>query len=248
MSSMKFTKPIIEGTFIKRYKRFFADVQIGKETVVAHVANSGSMKSCNIPGSPCLVSYDSNPERKLKYTLEMIKTPTSWVGVNTQVPNKIVREGIENKILTHWKKYDFFQAEAKINSKSRLDFVLSDREIYDFKTIDLKTTKQKFHFIEVKNVSLVENTTAMFPDAVTERGQKHLEDLMDLINMDHTTEIVFTVQRTDAKTFRAAHEIDPEYAKLLQKAHKHGVRITPLKCKLSAQEIVLTPDVLDLEI
>lgn len=245
---MKFTKPILEGTFIKRYKRFFADIQIGKETVVAHVANSGSMKGCNTPDSPCLVSHDNNPERKLKYTLEMIKTPTSWVGVNTQVPNKIVREGIENKILPHWKDFDYYQPEAKINPKSRLDFVLSDREIYDFKTIDLKTTKQKFHFVEVKNVSLAEDGVAMFPDAVTERGQKHLEDLMDLIDMGHTAEIVFTIQRTDAKTFRAAHEIDPEYSKLLQKANKHGVRISPVLCKLSAQEIVMTSELLKLDI
>ncbi len=245
---MQFTKPILEGTFLQRYKRFFADVKIGQETVVAHVANSGSMKGCNTPNSPCLVSFDDNPERKLKYTLEMIKTPTSWVGVNTQVPNKIVREAIEAKLLPHWKNYDYYQAEAKINEKSRLDFVLSDREIYDFKTINLKTSKEKFHFVEVKNVSLVEDGIAMFPDAVTERGQKHLEELMKLIDMGHTAEILFTIQRTDAKLFRAAHEIDPDYSKLLKQAKDHGVLVTPLKCQLSAKEIVLTPEVLPLEI
>ena len=97
---MKFTKPILEGKFLKRYKRFFADVELNGETVVAHVANSGSMRGCNMPDMPCLVSHDDNPERKLKYTLEMVKTPGSWVGVNTQVPNKIVKEALlENRFL-----------------------------------------------------------------------------------------------------------------------------------------------------
>jgi sugar fermentation stimulation protein A len=178
----------------------------------------------------------------------MIQTPTSWVGVNTQIPNKIVREAVEAKLLPHWKNYDYYQAEAKINEKSRLDFVLSDREIYDFKTINLKTSKEKFHFVEVKNVSLVEDGIAMFPDAVTERGQKHLEELMKLIDMGHTAEILFTIQRTDATVFRAAHEIDPDYAKLLKKAKDHCVLITPLQCKLSSQEICLTPEVLPLDI
>ena len=241
---MRFTKPILEGTFLKRYKRFFADVTLDGQTVVAHVPNSGSMKGCNIAGSLCRVTHDDNPERKLKYTLEMIQAPTSWVGVNTQIPNKIVREGIENKILKHWKKYNFHQGEAKINDKSRLDFVLCEEEFGEFKKVNLKTTKQKFHFIEVKNVSLVEDGIAKFPDAVTERGQKHLLELMKLIDQGHTAELVFTIQRSDATVFSPAKEIDPEYAKLLKQAQDHGVILSPLLCSLSTEEVLLTPETL----
>src|SRR5690606_24305496 len=151
---MKFSKPILEGIFLKRYKRFFADIVINGETVVAHVPNSGSMRGCNAPDLPCLVSFDDNPKRKLQYTLEMIKTPTSWVGVNTQVPNKIVKLGLERGTFKELASYKNITCEAKINDKSRLDFALSQNLDVDFKKTDLKNGNDKFHFIEVKNVSL----------------------------------------------------------------------------------------------
>lgn len=237
---MDFTKPILEGVFLKRYKRFFADVELNGETVVAHVANSGSMRGCNMPEMPCLVSFDDNPARKLKYTLEMVKTPTSWVGVNTQVPNKIVKEALLSDTFEQYKKYKKVHAEAKINAKSRLDFALSVDPDIDFKKVDLKNGKDKFHFIEVKNVSLVEDKVAKFPDSVTERGQKHLQDLMELIDMGHTCEILFTIQRTDGKMFAPAADIDPVYAETLKKAQVQGVIISPHLCDLSPKKIYLT--------
>lgn len=245
---MKFSKPLLDGIFVKRYKRFFADVLLNGELVTAHVPNSGSMQGCKDPDSPCRITYDDNPKRKLQYTLEMIQTPTSWVGVNTQTPNKIVKEAIEEQLLPHWGEFPFFKPEAKINDKSRLDFVLSDQEILDFNKIDLRQTKQRLHFIEVKNVTLAEGSQALFPDAVTERGQKHLQDLMELIDLGFSAELVFTIQRTDTTSFRAAHEIDPQYAILLKMAQDHGVRITPLVCHISSSEISLTDQILPLEI
>ncbi len=244
---MKFSKPIIEGIFLKRYKRFFADVVINGETVIAHVPNSGSMRGCNLSEMPCLVSFDENPARKLKYTLEMVKTPTSWVGVNTQVPNKIVREALENGLFDTYKGFKIFP-EAKINDKSRLDFALSRNQDVEFKKVDLKTGQDKFHFIEVKNVSLVEDGVAKFPDAVTERGQKHLNDLMELIDCGHTCEILFTIQRTDGKTFAPALEIDPKYSEILKTAHKHGVIISPYLCSLSQTGVELTSQRLEVQL
>lgn len=237
---MDFTKPILEGTFLKRYKRFFADVELNGETVVAHVPNSGSMRGCNIPNMPCLVSHDDNPARKLKYTLEMVKTPDSWVGVNTQVPNKIVKEALLSGSFDQYAKFKKIHAEAKINDKSRLDFALSENADIDFKKVDLKKGKDKFHFIEVKNVSLVEDKIAKFPDSVTERGQKHLNDLMELIDWGHTCEILFTIQRTDGKMFAPAADIDPVYAETLKKAQDHGVIISPYLCDLSPKGVFLT--------
>jgi sugar fermentation stimulation protein A len=245
---MKFTKPIVEGIFLKRYKRFFADVRLNGEVVVAHVANSGSMRGCNIPDMPCLLSIDDNPARKLKYTLEMVKAPGSWVGVNTQIPNKIVKEALENKIFKNLKDYIHIHPEAKINDKSRLDFALSKNSDVEFKKVDLNKGTDKFHFIEVKNVSLVEDKFAKFPDAVTERGQKHLNDLMQLIEWGHTCEILYTIQRTDGKIFSPASDIDPKYAEILKQASRHGVIISPYLCDLSQSGISLTNEMLPLHL
>jgi sugar fermentation stimulation protein A len=176
----------------------------------------------------------------------MVKTPDSWVGVNTQIPNKIVKEALENKIFENLINFQHIHPEAKINDKSRLDFALSTNPEIEFKKIDLKKGSDKFHFIEVKNVSLTESGIAKFPDSVTERGQKHLNDLMQLIDWGHTCEILYTIQRTDGKTFSPASEIDPKYAELLKKAHRHGVTISPYLCDLSSQGIWLTNKTLPL--
>lgn len=243
---MRFEKPLLEGKLLKRYKRFFADVELNGEVVVAHVPNTGSMKGCAEPGSLCLLSPASNPERKLKYTLEMVKTPSSWVGVNTGHPNHLVRELWESKTLSHWQEYDGGQLEVKISKETRLDMALwknsQDRVLKNGK---LTSIEAPLHFIEVKNVSLAENGTALFPDAVTERGQKHLRELMELIEQGHSCEIVFVIQRQDCRKFSPADDIDPEYGKLLREAHKKGLRITPLSCQLSNDSLKLEPTPLE---
>lgn len=233
---MKFTGNLQEGKFLKRYKRFFADIEWQGQVVVAHVPNTGSLKSVNLPGQPCLFSVSDNPDRKLKYTLEMIQAPSKvWVGVNTANPNTAMRQllaGLVGKSgqtgdspFAFWSSFDSVKPEFKINAETRLDFAL------------IKNGSDKMHFIEVKNVTLAEDKIAKFPDAVTERGQKHLVELMRLQSEGHSTEILFFIQREDCQTFAAAADIDPEYARLLQQAAQAGVRITPIAVRLSPESI-----------
>ncbi|MFM6929326.1 MAG: DNA/RNA nuclease SfsA [Bdellovibrio sp.] len=234
---MQYSGKLLEGTFLKRYKRFFADVELNGQTVVAHVPNTGSMKGVNTPGSICLVSESTNPERKLKFTLEMIKAPSgSWVGVNTATPNTVVKEAVLQTIgkgeqtgnFAHWAAFDEAKPEYKISAETRLDFALKKKD------------SQHMHFIEVKNVTLGEDGIAKFPDAVTERGQKHLRELMGLIEQGHTAELVFTVQRHDCEVFTPADDIDPEYGKLLREASQKGLMISPLIVDLSPTAATLS--------
>ncbi|WP_413292830.1 DNA/RNA nuclease SfsA [Bdellovibrio sp. HCB185ZH] len=240
---MKYSRKLQEGTFLKRYKRFFADIEFEGQTIVAHVPNTGSMKSVNNPGQLCLFSQSDNPERKLKFTLEMIKSPTgSWVGVNTATPNTVVKEAVLNSIgksenevpgFAHWASFHEAKPEYKISAETRLDFALKKKDT------------DKMHFIEVKNVTLGEDGVAKFPDAVTERGQKHLRELMALMEQGHTAELVFTVQRHDCATFSPADDIDPEYGRLLREASTKGLKISPHIIDLTPTEAVLSQNKLE---
>lgn len=226
---MKFQSPLKEGVFLKRYKRFFADIKWHDEIVTAHVANTGSLKSCNEPGRPCRFSVSDDPNRKLKYSLEMIQVASgAWVGINTSVPNKIVREALEEKLLPHWEGYDEIKSEAKITPETRFDFMLS------------RAGTDQRHYIEVKNVTLAEDRVAKFPDAVSERAQKHLRELMRMVKEGHTAEVVFTIQRDDVDSFAPADDIDPEYGRLLREAAQAGVRITALLAQVDSSGITLT--------
>lgn len=234
---MEFSPPLKPGRFLKRYKRFFADIEFQGQVITAHVPNTGSMKSCSKPGSPCCFSTSLNKERKLPYTLEMIQAPSgAWVGVNTANPNRLVREALERKLFPWWEGFNEIQAEYKISPESRLDFALS------------KKSSDRKHFIEAKNVTLVCEVKsgaqvirqAQFPDAVSERGQKHLQDLMRLVSEGHTAEIVFTIQRNDVDSFAPADSIDPKYGELLRQAIKQGVRVTPVLVEVTPEKIQMT--------
>lgn len=243
---MKFVKKLQTGVFLKRYKRFFADVELQGQVVVAHVPNTGSLKSVNIPHLACRVSETDNPERKLKFTLEMIQAPSgAWVGVNTSTPNAVIKEVLTHAVvekriygdsLKHWTKYSDLKPEYKISKETRLDFCLFN---------DVEGPK---HFIEVKNTTLAVETTAMFPDAVTERGQKHLKELMALIDQGHSAEIIFTIQRGDCDSFAPADDIDPEYGRLLRQAQVHGVKITPVVLEVEEDSIEFKGRVLPLKL
>ena len=240
---MKFKTAVREGTFLKRYKRFFADVKLGNETVVAHVANTGSLKSAVEAGAPCLVTDAENPERKLKYTLEAVQTAAgAWVGVNTSWPNHLAMEAYQTQVFPHWKRFDQAKAEVKLSPETRIDLVLTDS----------KTEKK--HYIEVKNVTMASGDlsskkgTAHFPDAVTERGQKHLRELMKLVGEGHSAEIFFAIQRSDCETFSPADEIDPEYGRLLREAQKAGVIVTAALVDVSMQVIVISGKTLALQL
>lgn len=212
------------GILLKRYKRFFADIQWQGQVITAHVPNTGSLQSCLFSGQKCYFSTSNDPNRTLKYTLEMVETPTGLVGVNTRWPNYLIGEAIKSNFLPHW--VGEVKPEAKISKETRLDFLLTQKNNHK-------------HYIEVKNVSLKIGENAAFPDAVTERGQKHLIELMELQKTGASAEIVFVIQRSDIKKFQAAEEIDPDYAKLLEKARLSGVQITPIMCKLTSSYIKL---------
>jgi sugar fermentation stimulation protein A len=248
---MEFKSELIPARFLRRYKRFFADVEIAGKTVVAHVPNSGSMKGCQASGANCLVTHNPDPKRKLHYTLEMVETPTSWVGVNTSHPNRLVMELWESKKYKFWKTFDRAQAEVKISEKSRIDFVFwsdQNEHLETLKSINFKTSPMKFHFVEVKNVSLAQTNTALFPDSVTERGQKHLLELMELKEYGHSCEILFVIQRTDCKLFSPADHIDPEYGMLLRKAVAQEVKATALICEFTSRGVFLLPDEIEIRL
>lgn len=228
-------KKMHKGKLLKRYKRFFADIEFAGQKIIAHVPNTGSLKSCLFDNQNCFFSDAENPERKLRYTLEILETPTGLVGVNTQIPNNMIKRALEEKFLDHWKDYDILKPEFKINSETRLDFKLENSKT------------KKSHFIEVKNVSLMEKGIALFPDAETTRGQKHLRELMQLLSEGHTCEIVFFIQRNDVQRFSPAKEIDKEYSRLLKEAFDKGLRISPLVCSLSEMGITLEKKILSVE-
>jgi sugar fermentation stimulation protein A len=219
---MKFPNPLIEGVLLKRYKRFLADVQLPNgEVLLVHVPNSGSMKGVSDRGSPCRISKSTNLARKIPYTLEMVKSSTDqWVGVNTSLTNFLVQEAFELKKIKEWASYGEFKREVKINSESRLDFLL--------------TSKDKKLYVEVKNVSMALPPQAVFPDAKTERCQKHLNDLAKLSKEGFETDIFFVVQREDCHVFRPCDEIDPVYGALLRKVAKENVTPRCWACKIDS--------------
>lgn len=251
---MKFKKTLIEATLLQRYKRFFADIEYvepgakNKTKLTIHVPNTGSLKSViEKPSNPqkCWFTLSDDPNRKLKGTLEAVQTAEGvWVGVNTSHPNKIVQEAatqsIEGKkpFFKHWSGFKFYKSEFKISKETRLDGVFYNHPD------DLENIKSKKHYIEIKNTTLVRDHVAQFPDAVTERGQKHLMELTQLIKQGNSAELIFTVQRSDAKTFSVAEDIDPEYKRLFDLAVKAGLVITPVVVEVNQDEVVLTNKVL----
>ena len=224
---MLFPEPLCPGILIRRYQRFLADVALDRGGIVtAHCPNSGSMKGCATPGSPVLLSVADNPNRKLKYTWELVMAEGVWVGINTALPNRIVREGIENGIIRELQGYMSIRPEVPYGEKSRIDLFLEgpDGRCY----------------VEVKNVTLVEMRTALFPDAVTTRGQKHLRELMKMVRQGHRGVIFFVVQRVDGDAVAPADAIDAEYGRLLWLADQCGVEVLGYQACVTPQQIALT--------
>lgn len=219
--------PLIAGRLIKRYKRFLADVELEDGSVVtAHCPNSGSMKGCALPGSPVFLSRSSNPNRQLPYTWELVLADRHWVGINTGLPNRLVREAIEEGSVEELQGYASIRAEVPYGDHSRIDLLLEG--------------EQGRCFVEVKNVTLVEQGRALFPDAVTTRGQKHLKELMRVVQQGDRGVIFFTVQRGDGNSVSPADAIDPEYGRLLRMAMESGVEALAYRALVTPQEIRLT--------
>jgi len=223
--------PLIPGKLVKRYKRFLADVVLadGRE-VTAHCPNSGRMIACSQPGRPVYLSQHDNPKRKLKYTWELIDMPTSLVGVNTQLPNRLASHAIANGQVHELTGYSDIQREVKVGDHSRLD-------------IRLRSPQQGTCYIEVKNCTLVENGVARFPDAVTARGRKHLEELGRLVASGHRAVMFFLIQRMDARQFQPADDIDPAYGEALRTVHAQGVEIVAYDVAIDLASIALNQPV-----
>ena len=223
---MEFTKSLVKGKLIKRYKRFFTDVKLSKEIVTAHCPNTGSMKGLLDEGNEVYLLPNNDPKRKLKYGLEIIKSRKNLVGVNTHIANKIVEHGLKNNLVNELKNNDIIKAEVFFNKETRFDFFLEKKG-------------QKI-FVEVKNVTLFRNKdTAEFPDAPTARGIKHLLTLIDAIKKSYKTYLIFLVQIQNMKYFKIAKDIDEEYYNAYLKAKKAGVNFLAYRCDISSKKIFI---------
>lgn len=223
---MKLPVSLLSGRLIKRYKRFLADVQLDAgDIVTAHCPNSGSMTGCNTPGSEVLLSLSDNPSRKFKYTWELVSVQGYWVGINTARPNNLVREAIESGVVKELQGYPAIRPEVPYGKNSRIDLLLNG--------------SNGNCYVEVKNVTLKEGDKALFPDAVTTRGQKHLSELMEVVRNGSRGVIFFVVQRGDCLSVSPADLIDPEYGRLLREAVRNGVEAVAYQAVVTPEEILL---------
>ena len=223
---MEFTKSLIKGKLIRRYKRFFADVKLDKEIVTAHCPNTGSMKGLLDEGNDAYILANNDPKRKLKYGLEIIKARKNLVGVNTHMANKIVQHALENNFIKELRNNDLIKPEVFFNKETRFDFLIEKKN-------------QKI-FVEVKNVTLFrEIDIAEFPDAVTSRGSKHLLTLIDAIKQGYKSYLIFLVQIQNMEKFKIAKDIDAEYYKNYTLARKAGVQFLAYRCNISSKKILI---------
>ena len=223
---MEFTKSLLKGKLIKRYKRFFVDIKLNEEIVTAHCPNTGSMKGLLDEGNDVYLLKNDNPKRKLKYGLEIVKANKNLVGVNTHMANKIVSHGLTNNLIKELKNIDTIKPEVFFNEKTRFDFLI-------------EKNNQK-SFVEVKNVTLFRHKkTAEFPDAITTRGSKHLLTIIDAIKKGYKAYLIFLVQIQNMDNFKIARDIDSEYYKNYLTAKKAGVNFLAYRCKISSKEILI---------
>ena len=216
---MKFTNSLIKGKLLKRYKRFFADIKVNNKIITAHCPNTGSMQGLLDKGNDVLLTEHDDPKRKLKFTLEIIKAKKRYVGVNTHRANKIVKHGLENKLISEFKTIKNIKPEFKFSDDTRFDFLCDN------------------NLIEVKNVTLFREDVAEFPDAVTSRGTKHLNMLIKSIKKGYKPYVLFLTQIQNINNFRIAKDIDQIYFENYKKAKKAGVKFLAYRCKLSSKEI-----------
>lgn len=224
-----FSSQLVRGTLIRRYKRFLADIRLedGQE-ITAHCANTGAMTSCGKPGDQVLLSYNPSPKRKLPYSWELTTTEQSWVIINTSVSNRLVRFALENSQIPELRGYDTVNREVKFGLNSRLDFHLQDnkgilRECY----------------IEVKSVTLKRDHELAFPDTVSTRGTKHLNELAQIAQSGRRAVLFYLVNRSDGDCVKVAKDLDPNYAKAMKNALDSGVEVLAYRSKVSHNGIQL---------
>ncbi len=223
---MNFENKLISGVLIKRYKRFFVDIKIRNKIITAHCPNTGSMQGLLKRGNKVWLTKSNNPNRKLKYTLQIIEVDGSKVGINTHVTNKIFLNALQKNKIKEFDRNIEIKKEVKFGSNVRFDFLV--------------TNKTKKAFIEVKNVTLSRKPKIVeFPDAVTSRGSKHIVELLKASKKNYEIYLAFIIQRDDCKKFTIANDIDPEYSNLLTKAVKKKLKILCYDCKFTSKGIKL---------
>jgi len=214
--------PLFDGRILRRYKRFLADVELMDGTrVTVHVANTGSMAGCWAPGAPVQLSRSSNPRRKLPWTLERVDMGRGWVGVNTARPNAVMAEGIAQGRIASLAGYATLRREiayCDAQHRGRLDIALEDGSAQDV-------------LVEIKNVTLLDGDRVRFPDAVSERGRKHLDLLCSALGEGYRGVILFAVNRPEGQVFAPAWSIDPAYAKRLLEVVAAGVEILAVRIR-----------------
>lgn len=221
---------MITGTFIKRLNRFSASVDIGGRAETAHVPNSGRLKELLIPGSAVLLSPAANPERKTRYTLKAIMHEGIWVSIDSTAVNDIIEDALKKGRLPLFGRIKELRREA-VYKGSRFDFRILEAD-------------GRVCFLEVKSVTLVKDRVAMFPDAPTERGRKHLMELIEAVKNGHRGMVIFCIQRPDADAFRPYDENDLAFGKALREARKGGVEVYAFKCNVKGDgELVLYKEV-----
>ena len=221
---MKFKERLLQGLLIRRYKRFFIDIKYNNKTITAHCPNSGSMKGLLETKNKVWFSKSEDPKRKLKYTTQIIEINKKLIGVNTHLTNKIVLESLKQKKIENLIKFNNINSEVKYSDKTRFDFMISN--------------SKKKCFLEVKNVtSSRKNNIAEFPDSITSRGTKHLNELIDAKKKGYESYILYLIQREDCKSFKIANDIDEKYKNAFDFAIKNGVKILCYDCKLNCEEI-----------
>ncbi len=223
---MNFENKLISGLFIKRYKRFFVDVKVKNQIITVHCPNTGSMQGLLKINNKVWISKSNNINRKLKYTLEIIEDKKTKIGVNTHSTNKIIYHALKNNLIEEFKEIEDIKPEAKFGDNTRFDFLV--------------TGKNSKAFIEVKNVTLSrKRKLAEFPDAVTSRGLKHINELVNASKKNYKIYLLYLVQRNDCDSFTVAEDIDPEYANALRTAVKNNLNVLCYDCKFSPKGIKL---------
>ena len=223
---MDFENELIPGVLIKRYKRFFADIKLGNKIITAHCPNPGSMFKLLEKGNRAWITESNNQNRKLKYTLQIIEVDNTKFCINTHITNKIVHESLEKKLVENLNGYNFIRPEKKFGANTRFDFLLND------------TKNDKKAFLEVKSVTLSRRKGhAEFPDSVTSRGKKHLENLMLANKQGYESYLMFLIQIENCKSFGIASDIDPEYSKIFKEALKKNIKVLCYDCKFSNKGI-----------
>jgi sugar fermentation stimulation protein A len=224
---VRFARPLLPGRILHRYKRFLADVRLEDNSIVtAHCANSGSMQTCYEPEGRVWLSLESNPKRKLQYTWQIAEVGRARIFVHPALANRVAREAIEKDALLELRGYEAVSAEPRVSEHTRFDLLL--------------TRAAALCFVEVKSATLkLGGGRVAFPDAVTERGTKHLRELVRQVGRGHRAVLLFSVNRTDARSLEPARHIDPEYTATLGWAIERGVEVLAYRARISPERVEL---------